>query len=421
MKNRIGLLMLILLMTLISCGNSTKYKTSSYEDGFVEGEDCNPTVTSLLFTPSNIAVTSQGIYLIAGNFVYYADPGTMEAKPLCHRPNCLHNQEQDSAKVPECDAFIGSALDNTFIANYKDALILTCLNKASLKLELIRMDFDGSNKKTLISDLDKVIINTLRIHRGAVYYFQSEADLEGKTELSFNVVSFTGRKTKPVRLYSTFEKNTQGCTILPAGNHVFFSTETMTDTTTGETTNKIFDLDIRTGEVRTLFQDGQYSICGFRNGKLIIGGGRDYYEYSPESGDLTEETGIRAFSEEHPDWNCHPECITEELTVFSCVDFDSFKKGETDSPFVSDQFVVDRSGKTLCRLEGKGWATRGQIAAGINGRRYLIEMSGIAPFSIDAYPVENLLAGNPEYTTLLWAENVNDLTRAYILHNPDAE
>lgn len=141
--------------------------------------------------------------------------------------------------------------------------------------------------------------------------------------------------------------------------------------------NKLFDLDIRTGEVRTLFQDGNYSICGFRNGKLIIGIDGDYYEYCPENGELSEEEGFRAFSEEHPVWNCYPECITEEMTVFSCVDWPGYEKNEIDIPFVEDQFVVSRSGETLCRLEGKGWASRGQIVAKINNRLFSVLLESL--------------------------------------------
>lgn len=421
MKRFLGLMTLLVMMVLISCGERAPYKSSTYEDGFVETEDCNPTVTSPLTRPNCIAETSQGIYLIVGNFVYYTDPVTMDTKPLCFRPNCLHHEEQDSQKVPDCDAFIGSSYDNTFIFGYRDTLILTCLNKSTLKLELIQMDLNGSNRKPLIPDLENVMINELRIHRGAAYYFQTETDLDGNRELSFNVVSLIGRKAKPIKLYSTFDDKTQGYHVLPAGNHVYFNTMTTVDTNTGATDDKLFDLDIRTGEVRILYQDGNFSICGYRDEKLIIAINKDYYEYSPESGELREEEGFRAFSEEHPDWNCHPECITEELTVFSCVDFDSFNKGETDSPFVSDQFVVDRSGKTLCRLEGKGWASQGQIVAKINEQRYLIELSGVSPFSVDAYQIESLLAGEPKNIRLLYAENINSLTKPYVLANPYTE
>ena len=399
---------------LVSCRQGPGLKSSTYEDGFVKGEDFNPTSASFEMLPNNIAVTSKGVYFIAAYFLFFADPETMEARPLCSRPNCLHNEEPDPMKIPECDAFVGCTEHGSFITGYHDNLIMTCLNKSNFKVELVQADPDGRNRKTLIPDLDKQMIDCLRVHRGVVYYLRSENDLDGNKELSLNAVSFTGKKLSSDRFYSIAAGNSDGgysYQILPAGNHVYFDIFISKDQKTGERDMALLEFDIRTGKVSEIFTGEQYySLSGVRNGKLILYKEMVYYEYDTETGEIREEKGMNAFSEDHQGWNCHADCISEKLTLFSC-----FDPGSESDYFVKDRYMADLTGKTICTIEGKGWPTGGQIIDEINGRDYMITMTGVAPFSVDAYAVDDLLTGKADRRTLLWADDINNFTRSFVL------
>lgn len=409
-KNRlIFILCVVCIVFLCSC--SSRIKSTNYEDRMTE-EDYNYTALSWMWPDDSFAESEEGLFFIVGDYLFFCDAGSMEGKPLCFKPECLHNDETDPEKVPDCDAFLGPYNDGSFSGSYvgyfQNRIYVTSLNKNTQKRELVRMEKDGSGRETLLSDLSMVDINNIRMHRGVLYYFTSSVNADGKAETDFHVYPLLDRRKRDRVVYSWQLRDCRPFLILPIGNRVYFEVEKGNDND-----GYVYDLlmlNIATGEVTPVFSEDQYLIYGARDNKVILRNAGVYYELS-SAGTLEKENhGLNAVTEAHPDWNVHLDCADSELNFFSCYD----KEGST---FIEDMIVTDLTGHELCRLEGEAWGYFGAETAVINNERYYVRQSkSLAPFSIKAYRVEDLKKGIPDYTVLLMADEYNQaFSPAYIL------
>ncbi len=116
MKKRIAALILVLaaLLTLGACQKGPKE----------QGEAFNPETDYAHLDEagcfgSYVAEAPAGYYFISGYYLYYADRETMEAIPLCNKPDCKHHEETDDSKVYECNAFLGLV---PYVQYYEGAL-----------------------------------------------------------------------------------------------------------------------------------------------------------------------------------------------------------------------------------------------------------------------------------------------------------
>ena len=396
----------VLTFTTVSCNRETVVNASNYEDKYVEGEDYNPSAINWMWAPTVFAYTEEGVYFAAGEFLFFYDPSSEAAKPLCFRANCLHNKESDPAKVPDCDAFLGGGIGQ-YLGVFRDNIVTFCLNEATHQRELTIMQTDGSGRKTLLADIDKIDIPNIRMHRGVIYYFATSKNLEGEQEITLNAISLLAQSQEPKAIYTVSGKNNTANMILPVSNQVYFEIESKNDE--GEYTYSIYQEDIRSGEISEVTQQDHYRLYGYRAGKLILRGYGKYYEYSKDGGIQEESQGLNSFTENHSEWNCHADCIDDDLSFFSC--YDNAEKG-----MKNNQYVVGNDGEVLCELEDEGWGYRGEQMVRIAGQTYYVRFSSnLEPFSIKAFRKEDLLAGNPEYTTLIEVNEYNaELSPSYI-------
>ena len=396
-------------------------KSSNYEDGYVEGEDYNPTNMSWLAPPTLIAQSEDGCYFIGGCYVFFTDAETLTSVPLCYQLNCLHNEETDPYKVSECQAFTGllGATDN-FIGIYEDELIYICTDFSTLKREMVRMKKDGSSKKTILSDIYNVDpskaedaitgASYFRMHRGVIYYFSTGTDLDGNKTISMKALSLADSGEKPRELFSIPGKGSQPHALLPCGNYVYYEIDTEEK---GSYSFSIYAADIRTGEVTEVFdKDAHYSLYGARNGKIILAGD-GYFEYSRDTG-LQEDQGIKHFKETHPELQVCIECIDKDLMILSGY---NTEKGD----FEKNLYVTDLTGETLCEIEGEALGTLGGQMVRLGDDEYYVRFSkSLEPFAVKAYKKTDLLSGSPEYTILFEVEDFNEnLNPGYIVPTPE--
>ena len=409
-KRMIGAVLAAILL-LCSCSGS-RIKSTNYEDRMSEKDDFNYTALSWLYTNDCFTEPEEGLFYVVGSYLFFSNAETMEGKPLCFKPECLHNDETDPEKVPDCDAFLGASYGGSYIGYFQNQIYVTALNKSTQKRELIRMEKDGSGRETIFSDLSMVDIPNIRMHRGVLYYFTSSIDAEGKADVGFHVYSLLDRRKKDQVMYSWQLHDCSPFQLLPIGNRVYFEVEKGNDN--DGYAYDLLMLNIATGEVTQVFSGDQYMIYGARDNKLILRNQGVYYELSSD-GTLAEENhGLNALTEAHPDWQVHLDCADSELNFFSCFD----REG---GGFIEDMIVTDLSGRELCRLEGEAWGDLGAEIAVINNERYYVKQStSLAPFSVKAYRVEDLKKGNTDYAELLKADEYNRaFSPSYILPNPE--
>ncbi len=416
MKRTICFSCLIFMMAfLISCGNKASFKSSTYEEGFVEGEDYDPSQENFMYGPRTIAYSDQALYFNAGAYIFITDPKTMQTQPFCYRSNCLHNLETDQSKVADCNAFTGTSL-SSFLAYYRNHLIVASLDKSTNKRALIQMDTDGGNRKVILPDLEKIQENRISLHRGVIYYFVEETDLDGNQECSLFACSLLKPVPKPIQILNV-SGNAHGIRILPAGNHVYADIITGDSEDPSNSKNTIYDLDIRSGDIAKITDEETYTIFGFRGGSLILRdsvGDFAFYEYKSETGIVKESNGLNAFLEQHPELHSFPSGMTDDLVFYNCIDLES-------GQLLNELLAVDNSGDIICRLEGENFGHLGERMVILDGSEYYIHYSeSRSPFTVNAYKKEDILNGIADAITLLYAEDYQDINPPYIISiSPD--
>ena len=152
-KILIPLAALFICLVFSSCGGDKGLKFSRYDNDYHPETDYNPTSWKESSYSSFYTQTGENIYFIAGNYLYYLSTKDMKAYPVCFKATCLHNEEPDDIKRPQCDAFIGTSIIR-FLQSYDDHLYLICVDKSDGTNALIRMRSDGTERETLLKDLD---------------------------------------------------------------------------------------------------------------------------------------------------------------------------------------------------------------------------------------------------------------------------
>lgn len=103
----------------------------------------------------------------------------MEPVPLCNKPNCLHQQEQDPEKVADCSAFFRDSRAEPLLAYYDGAVYLTALKDpfdSSGAIGLIRVKTDGTERETVLELPENS--GVCLIHRGYLYYTVDTYNIE---------------------------------------------------------------------------------------------------------------------------------------------------------------------------------------------------------------------------------------------------
>ena len=416
------ILCVFLLGTMMLTGSSCSGKqrmfieASGYEEGYVPGEDYNPTSLSGDLTYDVIEKNERGILFLAGNYLFFTDSETLSARPLCNKPECLHNQEEDPGKVPECNAFFPQGHRERFLGACRDKYYLSTTDTETGKTVLLEMNEDGSERRVLLSDMSNVLQGTTRIHRGVIFYADSETDLEGNRRYFLKALSLVKKQKKPIVLFEGTKKNGTIISVFPYGNNVYYTEQYETeDTEDGEQnpaglTERIYRCDIRTGETESVTSESFYSIVGVRSGKIILNHKLDYFEYDPASGELIpEHGGLQHFSDLHPDWTCMAGNITANVSFFSCFD-------RTKMENIPDRIAADTEGNEICRLEGQAFCIWESQVIRLNGEDYYITWTPtFSPFAVQAYKMSDLKSGRVEAVNLLEVEDYNkELSPAYI-------
>jgi len=134
----------------------------------------------------SIIETENGFYMLAGSFLMFTDRETLTTIPVCAKPNCRHNQESDTAKRRDCNAYFEESgfCSNLFL--YKgDIYVLygTAISTASHPMALARITPDGSVREPVLTTSFNWPTETM-IHRGRFYVIdQRNSEYDSSYEL----------------------------------------------------------------------------------------------------------------------------------------------------------------------------------------------------------------------------------------------
>ena len=121
--------------------------------------------------------TSDGYYFSSGSFIYYMDAKTMKYTPVCNKPDCLHDRQEDKDKKRECNAYVSGGEETYFqgIGCYNGYIYFEeVANTGGIEdwhYMISRLSCDGSKKDIVVNDEDVINIPySFMVHRGYLYY-----------------------------------------------------------------------------------------------------------------------------------------------------------------------------------------------------------------------------------------------------------
>ena len=190
--------------------NDINHDNIKYENTYIDGQDYqfqfynNPAF-------SKINQAENGYYFISNNYFYYIDGKTMKTTPLCSKPNCLHDKEDDADEKQNCNAYADTSIPDAYqqlvcygnniyyIRKYTDE------DDEQTYSEIVRVSSDGSSRETLFRfDNSNPRIPPVT-HRGYLYYpistytVTDKKDENGNTILDYDtkIYRFDLSKNKP--------------------------------------------------------------------------------------------------------------------------------------------------------------------------------------------------------------------------------
>ncbi|MBQ6678869.1 MAG: hypothetical protein IJM76_02495 [Lachnospiraceae bacterium] len=390
------------LVILSSCGKTSMPKLSSYSDEYLPEQDFDP--ASYRSLVHSVTVLDDTIYMIAGNYLFYYDQETTQARPLCFKADCLHNSESDQQKRPECDAFIAPGT-NPFLGIMNDRLVFTCLNQKTQQVDLVSSKKDGSGRKTLIQNIGTAEHSC--IHRGVFFYVQERRSLDGQSEVSLLAYSLLRPGKEPYEILKYTDRSNIS-SLLPFGSRLFLSKSKNEGTESEE--YELLQYDLKTGIISNVPIDSELISGAYENALIYQTDRNIYSEYNIHTGEITECAWLNRYIEKnHPNWWLIFKTIRRDVAFIDCLN-ENFE-------LVYDQAVINGEGEEVCLLPGlaHNFLSSSEIIHFL-GKDYYYSGGLMDPYTIQIYAIDDLLSGKVEPTVLLQVDNYSeDLTPAYIL------
>ena len=388
-------------LAFTGCGSQVLVESSSYKTEYLPEEDYNYLSYNWWDEKQLMAQSNEGIYFLAGDYLFFMNWDTKQTVPLCFKTDCLHADETDQEKIVFCDAFMGSgAVQTPFLAYYRDKLYTICVDRTTGKDNLVEMNPDGSDRKILYSTSDNPL-STIFMHRGVIYFINNLKDLNGEAHYGLNALSVVSDSHEPVQVYiGSFEGGWMQ-NFFAFENYIYIAdcyyTETAFDSI-------IIRYDIRTGESEEILGEG-IDIYGLEDNNLLIRQDGLYYVYSLKDKTLApSRRNYDTFLQAHPQWQCHCENPDEDFAMFSYYD------SETGS-IIYDSYVLNSQGEVAAIIPDTAWSNG--CIYDFNGEKYVFRYVNNY-YGIRAYAKKDLLQGIVDPIIVFDADNYNDLMPAYI-------
>lgn len=160
------------------------------------------------------AIVNNRTYLI------YIDKQTMQAIPLCGKPNCLHYEETDEERIQLCNAL----LNDYGAMFYSDGTLyaVTSSEEAQEHKALYAFAKDGSSRKELFK-IPQAFSDCLAVHRGNLYVGLNTYSEEVSNQVSILSYDLNHPAKEPETIYQQdFTDATHIMDIVCYGNHLYF-------------------------------------------------------------------------------------------------------------------------------------------------------------------------------------------------------
>lgn len=232
MKKTIRYILFLLIMVpgMTACGTVSK-------DSYVEETDYQYQYYNKEACTAFMAHSKDTLYYKSGHYIYKLDETSGTVTPLCNKANCLHDQETDSSRRSECNAYLSST--ETGIA-YMDGYIYFItldIKEGGWCQNLYKVAEDGSTRES-VYQWEGSVIEGWCIHRNILYYVKHTYDESNNEFYSVNEMKLAGwGNLQEKTIYEPDNDITVYAFGTPQayGNHIYFSLD-------GATTNNVGQL-----------------------------------------------------------------------------------------------------------------------------------------------------------------------------------
>ena len=226
-------LLVVVLLCLTGCSGGTSYPA---DDSYHFETDCQYSLSNQGFA-AFFAESPDGYYFMLtvqeDDYMFFADKATMQAVPLCGKPNCLHFEETNTDKKELCNArFMPSWFTGT-VYFYNENLYVptTSISNNKTLYPILEVSPDGAGRK-MLWELDAAPSgDNLVFHRGYMYLAESAYDENMKVRLEIQRYSLDNPSQKPEILFEkTLDREDGGGNVRliydmkAYGNHLYFTT-----------------------------------------------------------------------------------------------------------------------------------------------------------------------------------------------------
>lgn len=153
-----------IILSFCSCAGSNNH----IPDVTDTQESCN----GFLFD-ERICENADSYYLLRGEYIFVVDKKSHKCRPLCNKPDCIHDKYERSNLTNKCNAFAVTDYDE--IDYYDGHLYFTTTrdetdsdgNNITYNM-ITRMNPDGSDREDIFTT-SEMAFDSLRVHRGYIY------------------------------------------------------------------------------------------------------------------------------------------------------------------------------------------------------------------------------------------------------------
>lgn len=217
-----GILCSLFLLIQTGCG-----RKASDSNAFVVGEDWQYQYVDEFPQNQKLAEDEDGsVYFMSGCYVFRHDPSNGATLPLCNRPNCLHQAENDPERREDCHAFLplsGPVEKSGGGIAYCKGEVIVYYAEEDTEGHLTRVDAitrDGGARRT-VRHL-AYLPEDFAVHRGRAYYSYSYYDEEGGQHMEVASFGLFGGKEE-VLYEASGDAGRDPILLFPVGNALYFT------------------------------------------------------------------------------------------------------------------------------------------------------------------------------------------------------
>lgn len=257
MSKKLFVLISCIIAPLLFTSCSRQYNTSNTYIPYQDDQYTYKTQGNF----SEMAESEDGYYFFCGFYLYYVDKAAMKPVILCNKPNCLHYDETDPAKITSCNAFfpgLGSGNSVSYFDGNVYVLKKDLTDKTNTAYELIRLSTDGTKRKTVLHFQYQP--SSLAIHRGKVYIASQVFDKSGASVYGVSQYDLSKSSSqKPVTIYRGKLPGGAIQDIICYGQNVYFTEYAMNSEITA---TRIQHYDLNTKKAACIIQEKDNSYPG---------------------------------------------------------------------------------------------------------------------------------------------------------------